>query len=61
MEARGKVGPYQKRLESLWDLLQIGVGYWGETSADLGMVIRAIAESRVLFRSRENGRPFTES
>ena len=57
----GEVGPCQERLESLGDLLQMVVGYWGETSTDLDRMIRAIAESRVLYLSRETGRPITDN
>ena len=44
----GEVGYCQERLESLGHLLQMVVGYWGETLTDLDRMIRAIAESRVL-------------
>ena len=37
------------------------VGYWGETSTDLDMIIRAIAESMVLYLSRETGRLITDN
>ena len=57
----GEVGPCQERLESLGDLLQTVVGYWGETSTDLDRMIRAIAESRVLYLSRETRRPITDN
>ena len=58
---QGEVGPCQERLESLGELLQVVVGYWGETSTDLDRVIRAIAEARVLYLSRETGQPITDT
>ena len=57
---RGEVGPCQERLESLGDLLQVVVGYWGEVSTDLDRIVRAIAEARVLYLARETGRPITD-
>ena len=57
----GEVGSCQDRLESLGELLQVVVGYWGETSTDLDMIIRAIAESMVLYLSRETGRLITDN
>ena len=45
------MGPYQARLESLGDLLQIVVAAFGEE----------IAESRVLYLSRQEGRPITDA
>ena len=57
----GEVGSCQDRLESLGELLQVVVGYWGETSTDLDIIIRAIAESMVLYLSRETGRLITDN
>ena len=57
---QGEVGPCQERLESLGDLLQVVVGYWGEVSTDLDRIVRAIAEARVLYLARETGRPITD-
>ena len=57
----GEVGPCQERLESLGDLLQVVVGYWGEVSTDLERIIRAVAEARVLHLARETGRPITDA
>ena len=59
--AEGEVGPCQARLESLGDLLQIVVGAFGEASTDLDRMIRGIAESRVLYLSRQEGRPVTDA
>ena len=56
----GEVGPCQERLESMGDLLQVVVGFWGDCSTDLDRIIRAIAEARVLYLSRESGRPVTD-
>jgi hypothetical protein len=41
-------------------LLQLVVGFVGDISTDLDRVIRALAESRVLYLSRETGRPVTD-
>ena len=57
----GEVGPCQERLKNLGDLLQMVVGYWGETSTDMDRMMRAIAESRVLYLSRETRRPITDN
>ena len=57
----GEVGPCQERLESLGDLLQVVVGYWGEVSTDLDRIIRAVAEARVMFLAGETGRPITDA
>ena len=48
------------RLETLGGLLELVVGAFGEASADLGRTIKALAESRVLYLSRETGKPVTE-
>ena len=37
------------------------VGAFGDSRTDLDRIIRGIAESRVLFLSRETGRPVTDS
>ena len=58
---QGEVGPCQERLESLGELLQLVVGFWGEVSVDLDRVIRAVAEARVLYLARESGRPITDN
>jgi hypothetical protein len=39
---QGEVGPCQKRLGRLGDLLQVVVGYWAEVSTDLDRIVRAI-------------------
>ena len=36
------------------------MGAFGEVSADLDRVVTALAESRVLYLSRESGKPVTE-
>ena len=48
------------RLESLGGILELVVGAFGEVSSDLGSLIKAMAESRVLFLARELGKPITE-
>ena len=57
---QGEVGPCVARLETLGGLLELVVGAFGEASADLGRTIKALAESRVLYLSRETGKPVTE-
>ena len=42
------------------DILELVVGAFGEASTDLERVIVAMAESRVLYLSRETGRPVTD-
>ena len=56
----GDVGPCVARLESLGSILELVVGAFGEVSADLGRLITALAESRVLFLARESGKPITD-
>ena len=62
----GQVGPLQARLEELCggggiqDLLGLCVGAFGDISSDLDRVIRAVAESRALYLSREAGRPLSD-
>ena len=48
------------RLESLGGILELVVGAFGEVSSDLGSLIKAMAESRVLFLAREMGKPIAE-
>ena len=62
---RGQVGPLQARLEelcggSLQDLLGLCVGAFGDISTDLERLIKALAESRALYLSREAGRPLSD-
>ena len=62
---RGQVGPLQARLEemcggSVQDLLGLCVGAFGDISSDLDRLIRALAESRALYLSREAGRPLSD-
>ena len=63
---RGQVGPLQARLEELagggglQDLLGLCVGAFGDISCDLDRLIRALAESRALYLSREAGRPLSD-
>ena len=42
------------------NILELVVGAFGEASTDLERVIVAMAESRVLYLSRETGRPVTD-
>ena len=63
----GQVGPLQARLEELAgggglkeDLLGLCVGAFGDISTDLDRLIRALAESRALYLSREAGRPLSD-
>ena len=48
------------RLESLGGILELVVGAFGEVSSDLGGLIKALAESRVLYLARETGKLVTE-
>ena len=45
---------------SVSDKFQLVVGAFGEASTDLDRTITALAESRVLFLSRESGKPITD-
>ena len=56
----GEVGPCVARLEGLGSILELVVGAFGEVSADLDRTVTALAESRVLYLSRESGKPVTE-
>ena len=62
----GQVGPLQARLEQLAggrgleDLLGLCVGAFGDCSTDMARLIKALAESRALFLSREAGRPLSD-
>ena len=40
-------------------ILELVVGAFGEVSSDMGRVIAALAESRVIFLARESGKPVT--
>ena len=42
------------------DILELVVGAFGEVSANMDRVVSALAESRVLFSSRESGKPVTD-
>ena len=63
----GQVGPLQARLEELAgggglkDLLGLCVGAFGDISTDLDQLIKALAESMVLYLSREAGRPLSDN
>ena len=57
---QGEVGPCVARLETFGELLELVVGAFGEVSADMSRVISALAESRVLYLSRESGKPVTD-
>ena len=48
------------RLQLLGSILELVVGAFGEVSSDLASVISALAESRVLYLSRESGKPVTD-
>ena len=41
-------------------ILELVVGAFGEVSSDLGSLIKAMVESRVLFLARELGKPIPE-
>ena len=56
----GEVGPCVARLETFGEILQLVVGAFGEVSSDMERVIVAMAESRVLYLSRETGKPVTD-
>ena len=56
----GEVGPRVARLESLGEILELVVGAFGEASCDMDRVMTALAESRVLYLSRESGKPVTD-
>ena len=57
---QGEVGPCVARFETFGDILELVVGAFGEASADLDRVVTALAESRVLYLSRESGKPVTD-
>ena len=59
--ARGATGPLVQRLESLGELLCLVVGAFGEVSEDLERTIKALAEARALFISRETGVPVSDA
>ena len=46
--------------EGLQDLLSLCVGAFGDCSTDMDRIIRAMADSRALFLSREAGQPLSE-
>ena len=62
----GQVGPLQARLEQLCggrgleDLLGLCVGAFGDCSSDMARLIKALAEARALYLSREAGRPLSD-
>ena len=56
----GEIGPCVARLDTMGDILELVVGAFGEASTDLERVMVAMAESRVLYLSRETGRPVTD-
>ena len=47
-------------MEGLGSILELVVGAFGEASSDLDRTVTALAESRVLYLSRESGKPMTE-
>ena len=46
--------------EGLQGLLGLCVGAFGDCSTDMGRLIKAMADSRALFLSREAGRPLSD-
>ena len=54
------MGPCVARLETFGSILELVVGAFGEASSDLDRVVTALAESRVLYLSRESGKPVTD-
>ena len=54
---QGEVGPCVARFEIFGDILELVVGAFGEESSELDRVVTAMAESRVLYLSRESGKP----
>ena len=64
--AQGEAGPLQTRLEGLAgggglaDLLGLCIGAFGDISTDMDRLIRALAESRALYLSRETGRTLSD-
>ena len=56
----GEVGPCVAGFETFGDILELVVGAFGEASTDLDRVVTALAESRVLYLSRESGKPVTD-
>ena len=57
---RGDIGPCVAKFLTFGNILELVVGAFGEASADLDRVVTALAESRVLFLSRESGKPITD-
>ena len=64
----GQVGPLQARLEELAegggfkeDLLGLCVSAFGDITTDLDRLMKALAESRALYLSREAGRPLSDN
>ena len=48
------------RLETFGSILELVVGAFGEASSDLDRMVTAMAEARVLYLSRESGKPVTD-
>ena len=59
--APGVTGPLVQRLESLGEVLGCVVGAFSEVSEDLERIISTMAQSRVLYLSREARRALSES
>ena len=57
---RGDIGPCVAKFLTFGSMLELVVGAFGEASADLDRVVTALAESRVLYLSRESGKPVTD-
>ena len=57
---KGDIGPCVARLSTFGDILELVLGAFGEVSADMDRVVSALADSRVLFLSRESGKPVTD-
>ena len=53
-------GPCVAKFLTFGNILELVVGAFGEASADLDRVVTALAESRVLYLSRESGKPVTD-
>ena len=58
---RGDIGPCVAKFLTFGNMLELVEGAFGEASADdLDRVVTALAESRVLYLSRESGKPVTD-
>ena len=57
----GVAGPLVQRLQSMGTLLELVVGAFGKVSADMERIVVALAHSRALYLSREEGRTLSDS